>query len=563
MVRNVFLAIALSMAITGYVFGQSSEDAGLRGSTNVRVPRTLVEQRIDRQQRGRPVETDRNAGDNFAPPPDPFDDFTSDDGTGTAADRSDVFRDLNQSDPSGRQTPQGEVDTRENPPRPRISPNRRTARTAPSEPPLPATGTLATDTLTAEELARTPRPPQEQPRTFEEEPAADEAFAEQEATYAPVGLRVGTFTFLPSLTLTGGYTDNVQTTIDGDPGPFYRLRPALIMRSDWARHQVSGTFNGDFQGFPNHSEFDNPAANAQLDARLDVGRATTVDLQATYDLSRETTSSSNLTLSDTEGVLNQGFGVSAAVTRAVGLAAISLRGSAERDLFGAGDGGFSSDGSGAFVTPSEDRSNTQVLGTLRLSLEAESQLRPYVEVTGGRRNFDGSSDSLGFRRDANIGELRAGLVVDMGSKLSIDTNVGYRREDVEDARLKDLQGVVFDSSAVWSPDRLTLVTLTGTTNFDTTTINGATGSITHGGILSLRRSLRSNLTLDASLGLSYERFVGFSRRDLQTDGSLALTYDLNRNLALTAEYNYERVDSTAVSGDYSANSIEFGVRLQK
>jgi len=571
MVRLSIIAIALLVAQTTGCLAQSQTDTGLRGSTPVVAPRTLTERRIDRQRGLRPPETNARAGDGLPPLPDPFDAFSTDSDTGATPNRSNVFRDLDDGNdapvPRARadganSATQADADAADDTGS-ALDSNARTDRLSGLENPRPATGPLDARTLRGSTLSRDPRSATDQARTFPGRPDADALFQEQEQTYDPLGLRLGSFVVLPSLTVTGGYTDNTSQSSTGNGGAFYRIVPEVIARSDWSRHQLDATFRGSFQGFPSQSDDNDPAANLNVNGRVDVGRATSVNLIGTYDLQREDQSNPDVSTGDTDGILAQTIGAEISVSRLVGLIGLTVGGSATRDLFTGGTLGVSVGSGGATITGSDDRSNTEVLGTLRVSLENDAQIRPFVEASAGRREFDGDGDALGFNRDSTIAELRGGAVLDLAPKLSGEISAGYRNENVNDGNLEDLRGIVFDASLTWSPDRVTLVTLAGATDFAPTTISGATGSVTYSGTASVRRSLRKNLTLDAGVGVSFERFEGFPQEDIRTNANLGLTWDLNRNAAITTQYNFDRLDSTANGSDFNSNSIELGVRIQR
>ncbi|MEM1047298.1 MAG: outer membrane beta-barrel protein [Pseudomonadota bacterium] len=539
---TLVLTAALPVLAGGPANAQSTDESGLRGSTPVIAPRTLTERRLQRQ--GGASESASTARSGLSPPalPDPFDEFSAPSPGEPPVDRSDVFRDLREAAPV---------------PRPRRAAGQQEAdlqtggeRTRAIAAPEPGVGPLDGRTLAPEDLPAEGRPGTDQARSFPGREQATDLFEEQEDPFEALGLRLGRFDIFPSVTVTGGYTDNTSGSSGGDGGSFYRIRPELTATSDWSRHQVDVTFRGDFQGFPDRSDDNEPSAELDVDGRLDVGRATTVDLGLTYSLAREDQSSANVAAGDEDGILDQTLGASVRVNRDAGLIGVGIGGSVTRDFFTGG------------TTETEDRSNTEILGTLRLSLASDAVIRPFVEGSGGRRTFDGDRDTLGFDRDSTVMELRGGAELDIAPKLTGEASVGYRREDVSDSALEDLEGIVFDASLIWSPDRLTLLTLTGATDFDPTTIAGATGSITYSASAGLTRSLRKNLTLDATLGLSYERFEGFPREDLRTNAGLGLTFDLNRHAAITAEYSYDRLDSTDSSADFDANTFELGVRLQ-
>lgn len=580
MIRFSILATILVVAQTIGCQAQSQSDTGLRGSTPVVAPRTLTERRVDRQRGLLATETDTRQPNQLPALPDPFDTFSSDTTNGTPANRSNVFSDLDDASTSSGDNASNPAGNGNNVPTPRARQNgtavgttnaiaasgdlnARTGRAAGLENAEAARGPLDGQTLRGDALTQGPRATTDQNRTFADRPGADDLFLQQEQTYDPLGLRVGSFVVLPSVTVTGGYTDNTSQANSGTGGAFYRIAPEIIARSDWSRHQVDATFRGSFQGFPTQNDDNNPAANLIINGRIDAGRATTVNLGATYDLQREDQSNPDVSFGDTDGILAQTIGGTANVSRLVGLVGLTVGGSVTRQLFTGGALGVSTGSAGATVTGSDDRSNTEVLGTLRVSLENEASIRPFVQASGGRREFDGDADALGFDRDSTIIELRGGTVLDLSPKFTGEFSAGYRNENVNDNNLQDLRGIVFDASLIWSPDRVTLVTLTGTTDFDPTTIDGATGSIVYSGTASVRRSLRSNLTLDAGVGVSLETFKGFSQEDIRTNANLGLTWDINRNAALTAQYNYDRLDSTADGSNFDSNSIEVGVRLQR
>lgn len=540
--RMLMLVVVLPALAGGPASAQTTDETGLRGSTPVIAPRTLAERRLQRQGIVDDRTSPAQSGLSLPSLPDPFDEFSPPGAGEPPVDRSDVFRDLREAAP----IPQPRRSALE----PAVNLQNGGERTRAIAAPEPGVGPLDGRTLSAEDIAPVGPPPTDQARSFPGRESATDLFEEQEDPFEPLGLRLGRFDVFASVTLTGGYTDNTAGSSGGESGSFYRIRPELTATSDWARHQVDVTFQGDFQGFPDRSDDNEPSAELDVDGRLDVGRATTVDLGLTYSLAREDQSSANVAAGDEDGILDQTLGASVRVNRAAGLIGVGVGASVDRDFFTGG------------TTATEDRSNTEILGTLRLSLASDAVIRPFVEGSGGRRTFDGNRDTLGFDRDSTVMELRGGAELDLAPKLTGEASVGYRREDVSDSALEDLEGIVFDASLIWSPNRLTLLTLTGGTDFDPTTIAGATGSITYSASAGLTRSLRTNLTLDATLGLSYERFEGFAREDLRTNAGLGLTFDLNRYAAITAEYSYDRLDSTDSSADFDANTFELGVRLQ-
>ena len=86
----------------------------------------------------------------------------------------------------------------------------------------------------------------------------------------------------------------------------------------------------------------------------------------------------------------------------------------------------------------QELDNTEFGVRLRTGYATSASLRPFAEAAVGARAFDNARDDSGFERSSVWGELRGGLVIDRGEKLSGEASLGYRHEDIEDDRLEDL-----------------------------------------------------------------------------------------------------------------------------
>ena len=129
-------------------------------------------------------------------------------------------------------------------------------------------------------------------------------------------------------------------------------------------------------------------------------------------------------------------------------------------------------------------------------------LRPFVEVAVGRREFDHSEDDSGFERSSTWGELRGGIVIDRGDKISGEASVGYRREDIEDDELDDLNVFLANASILWSPRRLTEVRVDLTTDSRRPARPFTSASVIYAGSVTLARSLTPRVRAETGIGLS-------------------------------------------------------------
>ena len=123
------------------------------------------------------------------------------------------------------------------------------------------------------------------------------------------------------------------------------------------------------------------------------------------------------------------------------------------------------------------------------AIATSASLRPFVEAAVARREFDQQRDDSGFARSSVWGELLGGIVIDRGDKLSGEVSLGYRREDLEDDRLEDLNVFVANAAVLWSPHRLTDVKLDFTTDVQPTSTPGRFGVVLYSGTLTLRATI--------------------------------------------------------------------------
>ncbi|MEJ8473116.1 outer membrane beta-barrel protein [Roseibium algae] len=364
------------------------------------------------------------------------------------------------------------------------------------------------------------------------------------------GLRLGRFTILPEITITGGWTDNTAQTQSGTSGQLYRISPNITATSNWSRHQLDFALRGTYVGYPDQRSDDNPSLTASTALRLDLNSLTTVNGSAAYTYSREDNSSAESSGGNDD--VHQ-LSTSLGVTRDAGLVGVTLRGALDRNIYTAGDAG----------TPSSARDNTLYSVNLRLDTNTGATFSPFTEGSLLVRRYDNScSDALCEDRNANGYQLRGGVAIATGSKLSGEVGAGWRIEDLEDERLENLQGLIVDASLVWSPTRLTTITGGLGTSFEATDIDGASGSIIYSGDLRLAHEFSDRIVGETGIGYSYRTYQGASIEEETLTGLVGLTYALTQNIALQTRYNYRKFTGSDEVSDYSQNSIEAGLRFR-
>jgi len=369
---------------------------------------------------------------------------------------------------------------------------------------------------------------------------------------ASEGFRVGTFTIFPELTVSGGWTDNQSQSADGTSGQLYKISPNVTAASDWNRHQLDLALRGSFTGYPGSDDDDDPNLTASASLRLDISANTSATGDLSYTYSREDRSSAESANGASDIHTLAG---TVAATREAGLLRLTGSAGAERTIY--------TDDDDVAIADTSARDNTLYTAGLRLESNGGGVLSPFAEVAGLIRRFDQTcSDAVCEDRASTGYELRGGAVVSAGPKIAGEVGVGWRVENLEDERLDPLSGLLVDASLVWSPSRLTTVTAGVGTNFATTDIDGASGSIIYAGDLRVAHGFSSRLVGEVGVGYSYRTYQGVSIDERTFSALGEVTYALTRNAALTAGYTFRDFDSSRSGSDYTENRVEAGIRFR-
>jgi hypothetical protein len=218
---------------------------------------------------------------------------------------------------------------------------------------------------------------------------------------------------------------------------------------------------------------------------------------------------------------------------------------------------------GGGVASRRELDNTQYGGRLRTGVLLGAGVTPFAEVAAGVRDYDREVDDSGFQRSSVWGEFRGGLVIDRGEKLSGEVSLGYRREELEDPTLPEIDAILANASILWSPTRLTEVQVDLTTDVSTTSAPDESGSVVYSSLVTLSRRITPRVRLAAGGGVDYEYSVGGDWEDVTFTGFAEASYAFNRTASVRARYAFEALDSSEAGGDYQAHVVSVRLRLQR
>lgn len=247
------------------------------------------------------------------------------------------------------------------------------------------------------------------------------------------------------------------------------------------------------------------------------------------------------------------YGVTAGLRIAPGPLEMNLRGSV--DVLRVGDP----------VTGSENGNDFRDLeGELRLAYNRGAILAPFVETRVTHRNT-GILD--GFDGDATRWELRSGLQIDRGEKLTGEVSVGIGHIRTKDAQRDNLNALLWGASLTWSPVRLTTVTLSASSGLAFSETTDLTASSMTSGLRTTNIALRAersfNYRLDgfATADYNYSSYGDIDRSDETMLFSTGLTYSLTPDSSLFASFTHERSQSNGSDHD-EEDEVSNGVSVK-
>src|SRR5947209_14578737 len=381
--------------------------------------------------------------------------------------------------------------------------------------------------------------------------------------YAPIGIGIGNVRLRPSLETSVGYDSNpnrVATPLRGSSE--LRADGALNIQSEWSNHELRGDLRLGYADFPQVPKANRPDGAGALIGRIDVTRDTQIDLGARYTLATQRPGSPELP-AGTGGVTvtNQPIifssGTTLGATQRFNRLELSLKGTFDRTV---NQNATQSDGT--IINLAANNFNAYGV-TGRVAYEISPKLKPFVEGTVDTRRYDQLLDQNGFERSSNGVSARGGAVYQMTSLISGEASAGYGQRKYEDPRLLNLNGPLVDASLIYTPTPLTKVTLRGTTSFEETSVQNASGAVVRRLTLEVSHALLRNVTLTALGTFQDTQYRGVTLEEKYFNGTLRAEYNLTRTVAVRASYTFEKLKSTSIGNDYTANVFLLGLRFQR
>ncbi|MFM1816904.1 MAG: hypothetical protein RLZ98_3599, partial [Pseudomonadota bacterium] len=219
---------------------------------------------------------------------------------------------------------------------------------------------------------------------------------------------------------------------------------------------------------------------------------------------------------------------------------------------------------GGLPVSNRDRDSSRRLIAARATWEFKPTLFAFAEAGGDERTFDAASRNDGILRDSSGRYVKTGVGFgNSGAFLRGEIGIGYRRQDLADRRLEDVDGLLLDADLAWRINAFSSLRLRSLTEFVDTTLADSGGALARRIELAYRHELRRHLIATGGLAYSWQTFSGRELSEHTISALLGLDYYVSRDVALFARYQHTDFDSGDGARDYVDDTFGIGVRIRR
>ncbi len=373
--------------------------------------------------------------------------------------------------------------------------------------------------------------------------------------YEPLGLRLGSFTFYPSLETRLGYDSNTNgSSLNPKPDNIVETRADMRLHWDQSRHSFDFAFGGRFLKYTRGTQTDRIEGYATAAADLQINHAHSLNLSAKSEYAQIDAFSVDRPGAGTEPLAVWHHRAGAGFKRDAGRlwAALSLSADTWR------------------YQPTADAPRTPVdytgnnLDLFAATATMGYRFSPgYELITKLRGLRQHSPDATpGTELDAFGMEALAGVSAEINPLLTWQIMGGYTTRDFDRA-LPDLNAFLGSLEITWLPiSLLTVNARLARKASETATAAGATGIIDDSLRIKMDYEAMRNLIFTIQGEYHNLEFIGTSRTDQLYAGQLGIQYLLNRNITLTLQYEHQLRESKGATKVLQRDRIMLGGKLR-
>jgi hypothetical protein len=376
--------------------------------------------------------------------------------------------------------------------------------------------------------------------------------------YDPIGEKLGALLIHPQLKASAEHTDNVFATENNKQADtFVQVSPQITVETDWPRHMLSASAQGQFARYDKFKSEDSDAWSVSGAGRLDVTRDFNLKFNASHNDQVEGRTTAVYVLTPLEPVTftrdtaSVGFSKTFNRLRAIGTVSIaSYDYDDTRDVIGD-------------IIDQSYRNRDETQAKLRLAYAVSPKSSFFVEGGVIKHSYD-TAATIGGSRDSKGYSMLVGVEGELTRLVHGEASVGLAHYDFANPAFSDVDNFNYNLQLEWYPTELLTISLTGAQALYDTPLPITPGYIYQSLKVNADYELRRNLIVSGSLQAAKEDYQGVSRTDKRYGGSVAARYLLARGVGVSVRYDHEQRDTSGViAAGFRDNTVGLSVSLER
>ncbi|HKD22905.1 MAG TPA: outer membrane beta-barrel protein [Rhizomicrobium sp.] len=377
-----------------------------------------------------------------------------------------------------------------------------------------------------------------------------------QSLFAAKGLPIGDFRLFPTLDLEAAHDDNVYRTPLGQLDDyFFVISPAVVLRSEWARHLIALRANLDQYQYDRLDHETHTNYNFAGDGRFDLLQGLTLDTTLSYDILHLPRGDPNMPIQALSPTRYTDLHAATDIAQYIGPFGVRAGGTFDRFDYSM----TPLIGGGTFNNTFQNRDQYTVF--VKGDYEFSPGYAVYTQVTYDDRIYQVVPDPLGFDRDSNGIRVDAGLDMQVSNLIEGNVFAGYLKQDYK-APLSTLNGIDYGAGLTWYPTGLLTVHLKALHLIEETIVANAAATNEQTVSLGADYAFRHDIVFQAGSAFANDNFAGSGRIDQVFTATVGAKYLVNEYASLRANYLYADRTSTFTGFGYRDNTVMLALGFQ-
>jgi hypothetical protein len=372
--------------------------------------------------------------------------------------------------------------------------------------------------------------------------------------FAPLGFRVGSFIFYPSLISSVAYDDNIfATKTNRRSDVVTRLTPSFLLRSDWSVHSLE--FTGAAEGVLYGSHTKENQLNAALGMRgvLDIRRDLKISYNAGWTRAHEERGTGDALLLGSafdKPVTYDTFAAGASVNKQFNRLYVAVGAGVESRI-------YQDSTINGVPFDQSPRDYTAFTAKGRVGYDISPMTSIFTELAYERRQYRaGPFDSNGVK-------AVAGVKMEASRLVNGEAYVGYLGRFYDNSGISNINTLTYGANVNWLVTPLMTVTFLGERNGgDSVTVGPASSYIQSLVGTRVDYEVMRNLVVSGRLGYEWDDYSNPNRHDRFLKLGASTTYYINRHFQASLDYRYIDRMSSISAINYNRNIFGASLRTQ-